>query len=887
MSQSLRVLILEDHLHDAEMLIRELRRAGYDPEWRREDSEAGFLAALEQSPQLILSDYSLPQYDGLQAMKAVRDSDQDIPFILVSGTVGEEIAVQAMQAGVTDYLLKDRLSRLGPAVQRALEARKSREEHRRAELKFRASESRYRRLFESAKDGILILKSQTGMVDDVNPFLTELLGFSRDEFLSKQVWELAFLKNLVSNEAEFLELRQQDYVRYDGLPLQCADGRQVDVEFVSSVFDVDGEKVIQCNIRDITERKRVEESLRQSEARLRVVTERARVGLVVVDAEHRYMFANAAFTSMLGLSETNIVGQKVADVLPVAYNDRILPRLTEAFAGERVDYELQLPAKQPQFHYAVNYEPVIEQGRVTHVVVVVMDITERKQTWNLLRLQERVIHATTQGIIITDALQPDCPIIFTNRGFELITGYTAADALGRNCRFLQGRETDASTAAGIREVIREERAGSFELLNYRKDGTTFWNEMSITPVRDENGQLTHFVGVLNDVTARREAEQQVRQSQKMEAVGQLAGGVAHDFNNLLTVIDGYTTLMLDTNSSTDPEWEYLQEIRTATSRAADLTRRLLAFGRRQLRTPECLDLNTAIEETVKLLERLLCENVVLEIKLDAQAGWVWADRGEISQILLNLAINARDAMPDGGQISVTTKLTELDHSEISSGELFKPGKFAVITVSDTGSGIPKDVQAKMFEPFFTTKPAGKGTGLGLSTVYGIVIQTGGHIEVSSNEGEGTSFRIYLPQLEHVEEKEPTFPVPVVTGHGTETLLLVEDDSALRRLTKLMLTSQGYQVFEAANGQLAVDNFADKLDSVQLLVTDLMMPGISGLELAEQLIKVKPELRVLFLSGYIAVPEIRDRLLHIEGNFLLKPFSATDLVLKVREALQKQ
>ncbi len=885
MSQSLRVLILEDRPQDAELLIRELRRAGYDPDWRREDSEAGFLAALEQSPELILSDYSLPHYDGLKAMKAVRDCDRDIPFILVSGTVGEEIAVQAMQAGVTDYLLKDRLGRLGPAVQRALEARRLRDEHRRAELKFRASESRYRRLFESAKDGILILRSQTGMVDDVNPFLTELLGFSREEFLSKHVWELAFLKNLFPSEAEFRDLRQRDYVRYDGLPLTSADGRQVDVEFVSIVFDVDGESVIQCNIRDITERKRVEESLRQSEARLRVVTERARVGLVVIDADHRYLFANAAFTLMLGLSETNIVGQRIADVLPVAQEDRILPRLAEAFAGERIDYELQLPAQQPQFHYAVNYEPVIDQGRVTHVVVVVMDITEQKQTWNLLRLQERVIHATTQGIVITDALQPDCPIIFINRGFELITGYTAEDALGRNCRFLQGRETDAATTASIRQAIREERAGSFELLNYRKDGTTFWNEMSITPVRDENGQLTHFVGVQSDITARREAEQQVRQSQKMEAVGQLAGGVAHDFNNLLTVIDGYTSLMLETNCSTDPEWEYLQEIRTATNRATDLTRRLLAFGRRQLRTPESLDLNAAIEETIKLLERLLCENVVLELNLDSQAGWVWADRGEISQILLNLAINARDAMPDGGQISVTTTVTELDHSEIPSREFFKPRKFAVLTVSDTGTGIPKDVQARMFEPFFTTKPAGKGTGLGLSTVYGIVIQTGGHIEVSSNEGVGTSFRIYLPQLEHVDENEPDLAMPLVSAQGTETILLVEDDSALRRLTKLMLTSQGYQVLEAANGQLAVENFADKLDSVQLLVTDLMMPGISGLELAEHLMKIKPGLRVLFLSGYIAVPEVRDRLLHIEGNFLLKPFSAADLVQKVRESLQ--
>lgn len=887
MSQPLQVLILEDHATDAELLVHELRRAGFDPRWRREDTEAGFIAALELGPELILSDYSLPQYDGLKAVKAVREGNMDIPFILVSGTVGEEIAVKAMQAGVTDYLLKDRLSRLGPAVQNALAARHLRQEHRNAELKLRASESRYRRLFESAKDGILILNSRTGLVDDVNPFLTELLGFAKEEFLNRKVWELDFLKNLVADEDKFREFQQSNYVRYDGLPLKTADGRQVDVEFVSSMYDVDGENVIQCNIRDITERKRVEESLRQSEARLRVVAERARVGLVVVDADYRFTFANVAFTIMLGLSESNPVGLRIDEILPEASKERILPRLVRAFAGERIDFELHLPIHESQFHYAVNYEPVRAEQHVTHVVIVLMDITEQKQTWNLMRLQERVIQAVTQGIVITDALQPDCPVIFTNRGFELITGYTSAEAHGRNCRFLQGPETDRSTTAKIREAIREERAGAFELLNYRKDGTTFWNEMSITPVRDESGQLTHFVGVQSDITARREAEQQVRQSQKMEAVGQLAGGVAHDFNNLLTVIDGYTGLLLETSLPNNPEWEFLQEIRTATNRAADLTRRLLAFGRRQLRSPESLDLNSAIKETVKLLERLLCENVVLELSLNPRVGWVWADRGEISQILLNLAINARDAMPDGGRISVTTELVELEHAQTITGTTRKSGMFAVLTVADTGCGIPKAVQAKMFEPFFTTKPVGKGTGLGLATVYGIVLQTGGHIEVSSHEGEGTTFRVYLPQLERSKQVPHDSISQFVSGHGSETVLLVEDDNALRRLTHLMLASHGYHVWEAANGQLALENYLDKLDSVELLITDLMMPGMSGLELAEELLSAKPELQILFLSGYVADLEVRDRLLHIDGKFLIKPFSAAELVNKVREALQKR
>ncbi len=852
MSRSLSVLVVEDSANDAELLIRELRRAGFDIQWTRVESAQGFKTALEQLPEVILCEYRLPQFDGLSAFRLMRESGHDIPFILVSGNVGEDVAVEAMRLGVTDYLIKDRLGRLGTAVSRAIEATQLRIESRLAEERLNASELRYRRLFEAARDGILILNARTGMVDDVNPFLTELLGYSREEFLRKKVWELGLFRHLFANEEMFRELQKNEYVRYECLPLETVDGRQIDVEFVSNVYDVDGTRVIQCNIRDIsqrvqaeaesrrrhaelqlildavpamifykdregrflrvnrelaqlvgvppeafvgktdaemgfpdgkryreddlrvmttgipihhreetlyvsgatrhlltdklplrddagaiigvlglavdmTRRKLAEDLLQESEARLRIVTELARVGLVVIDSERRYLFANAAYAKIFHLPSSNVLGKRVADVLAVPYETQIRPRLDHAFAGHPVDYELRLPDVNGDRYFAVNYEPVQDGESISNVVVVVMDITEQKRAEILLRVRDRAIEAATQGIIICDAVRPDCPIIYVNRGFESITGYSAAEAYGRNCRFLQGEKTDDKAVAKIREAIANSSPVTVELLNYRKDGKPFWNKMSITPVIDETGLLTHFVGIQSDVTAQRITEEQLRQSQKMDAVGQLAGGVAHDFNNLLTVIDGYAGLLIAALAPTDPTWEFLKEIQVATARAADLTNRLLAFSHREIRTPESLDLNEAVSETIKLLRRLLGEEIELDVLLNPELSHVWADRSQITQVLMNLVINARDSILSVGQISVHTKNLRITEPKLIMGVPVQPGDFVVLSVADTGCGMPPSILERIFEPFFTTKPVGKGTGLGLAIVHATVTQSQGYV----------------------------------------------------------------------------------------------------------------------------------------------------------------
>jgi len=626
MAHLLNVLIVEDSSTDAELLVRELRRAGFDPQWTRVETEATFLAALQSAPELILSDYSMPQFDGLHAFKLLCETGRDIPFILVSGTVGEEIAVEAMRTGVTDYLLKDRLGRLGSSVERAIQTTHLREQNWHAEQ----------------------------------------------------------------------------------------------------------------------QRIQAEQALRLSESRLRIVTDRARVGLVVIDQERRYLFANAAYVDLFKLPVAEILGRSVAEILPTAYETQISARLDQAFAGNRVKFEMHLPGKEGERFFEISYEPVSDDERVVNVVVVVIEVTRQKQTGALLRIQNWAIQSATEGIVIADALQPDLPIIFVNRGFESITGYSAAESRGRNCRFLQGKETDPAAIESIRAALNEVRPITIELMNYRKDGTPFWNKVSITPVRDESGRLTHFVGIQVDVTETRNTQEQLRQSQKMDAIGRLASGLAHDFNNLLAVIDSFADMLLEDHVDSEPARSFVQQIQSTSVLGANLTQQLLAFGRRQTRSPEALDFNGFVRETIQMLRRLLGNEIDLELSLAPDLKWVFADRSQMSQLLINLAINARDAMSGSGQLSVRTESVIITTPHLVYGYRLEPGEYAYLEVTDTGCGMTADILDQIFEPLFTTKPIGQGTGLGLSTVYGIVTQSGGGIEVDSSVGTGTTFGIYLP-----------------------------------------------------------------------------------------------------------------------------------------------
>jgi PAS domain S-box-containing protein len=640
MTIPLRLLLVEDAEDDALLLIRALRRGGYEPCWIRVETAETFVTALKtQEWELIIADYAMPQFSGLEALHLLRERGDDVPFIVVSGAIGEEVAVEAMKSGAHDYVMKGHLTRLVPAVTRELREAEIRRERRRAEEALRKSEERYRDLFENAND-IIYTQDMEGNYTSVNKKGESLTGYYRDESVGLNMHQLVAPEYLPqSRENIARKLRGETTETVYELELLCRDGRR----------------------------------------------------------------------------------------LPVEVSSRILY---------------------------------------------------------------------------------------------------------------------------------------------------------------EDGQPVGIQGIARDISERKHLEEQLQQSQKMEAIGRLAGGIAHDFNNLLTAILGYSRIVLDKLPAQHSLRREVGEIAKAGDRAAQLTRQLLAFSRKQVLAMKVLDLNSVVAGIETMLHRVIGEDVHLVTHLPSGLWSVKADPGQIEQIIMNLAVNARDAMPRGGRLALETANVMLDATILGHDQELQPGPYVALRVRDTGTGMDKETLAHIFEPFFTTKD--QGTGLGLSTVYGIVKQSGGHITVMSTPGEGTELTIYLPQIEAPAappQQEKPVRTPRMSHGGSETILLVEDEDAVRDLILLVLSRGGYTTLAAMNAEEALKCCEHYDKPIHLLITDLVMPGINGQELAERLVSLRPDMRVLYMSGYAA-----DKALHSHGlavdhtPFLQKPFTPRTFTQKVREVL---
>jgi two-component system cell cycle sensor histidine kinase/response regulator CckA len=500
------------------------------------------------------------------------------------------------------------------------------------------------------------------------------------------------------------------------------------------------------------------------------------------------------------------------------------------------------------------------------------------------QLRVKAFDAFLQGVTITDPNKPENPIVYVNEGFTRLTGYSRDEALGKNCRFLQGKDTSPETVAIIGAAMREQRPCFVEIQNYRKDGVPFWNALSIAPIFEDN-KLTHFVGVQTDITAFKQMEFQLRQKQKMEAIGHLAGGVAHDFNNLLTVINGCCELLRGTDGMPDDALPLVEEVHKAGERAATLTRQLLAFSRKTVLQPTVVSLPALVTDFEKLLIRLIGEDIQLTTDFPAEGGLVRVDPGQIEQILMNLVINARDAMPRGGRLTIGTRDVFLDEDYVRQLSEVRPGRYVRLTVSDTGCGMDKSTLPRIFEPFFTTKPVGKGTGLGLAMVYGVVKASGGHVSVESEPGRGTTFHLFFPIVD-----EPDLVAQPPSRHsqtpGCETVLLVEDEAGVRTLARQALESRGYRVLEAADGEAALQLCREHPGEIDLLLSDVVMPRMSGRELRQRVTMLSPQTRVIFTSGYTDDAVVRHGVFQAESDFLQKPFTVHGLLRKVREVLDR-
>jgi two-component system cell cycle sensor histidine kinase/response regulator CckA len=767
----LRVLILEDNPQDVELCIQELNKAGFELQADVVDTEEGFASKLQSCAyDLILSDFRIPTWSGLEAFRLVKQKGNDIPFILVTGTLGEEAAVDLIKEGVADYILKDSLVRLPSAVRRALKEKITRDERERAIQSLRESEERVRLLLDSTAEAIYGIDVQ-GHCTFCNAASLRLLGYNNpSDLLGKQMhWLMhhtrADGKRYPIEECKIsMGFRDSTGSHADDEVLWKKDGSCFSAEYWSYPMFRNGKPIGSVvTFLDISVRKRAEESLRGSEARARRLVESNIIGISTGDPNGKLIDANDAFLALLGFTRDDLL------------------------SGE--------------------------------------------MRW--------------------DALTPP-----------------------------EYRDTDQLAVERLRNTGI---ASQWEKQFFRKDGSRVSVLIGATTLMGARGEI-EVVSFVVDISERKRLEAQLRMGQKMEAVGQLAGGIAHDFNNLLGVIIGWSEVLEERLDKNDPLRPKAEQIKKAGQRAAALTRQLLAFSRKQVLEPRVLDLNAVVADTLKMLQRLIGEDIELIAIPAPELGRVRADQGQIEQVILNLAINARDAMPRGGKLTIAIANAEMDDISIRQHPGAVPGSYVMLSVSDTGCGMDHETQAHIFEPFFTTKELGKGTGLGLSTVYGIMKQSGGYVSVYSELGLGTTFKNYLPRIEQtVAQGTPSQSIkdPV---RGWQTVLLVEDAQPLRDLARELLETNGYTVLEAANGADAVQTAEKYGKPIHLLLTDVVMPGMDGSKLAERMCRSYPGIKVLYMSGYTDDAIVHHGVLDSGIALLQKPFTRESLTRKVREVL---
>ncbi len=739
----LRLLLLEDVATDAELIQRELKKANISLITRCVETREDFLKALQDfSPDAILSDFSMPQFNALEALQLLHEQPRDIPFVLVTGSQSEEVAVECMKLGADDYILKASLKRLPAALLNAIKKGQNERERFRALLALQRSEEHFRLLIENALDVILVLKTD-GTFHYVSPSI-RILDYKPEEMIGKNLLSFVY----PDDEREVSEVINATLIhpgqtRTFEFLIRHKDGSFRVFETIGKQILFDGKNQgIVLNARDTTDRKQAEAAIEKL----------------------------AAF-----------------------------PRLNP----------------NPIFEMAAN-------GRLTY----------------FNNAAERM--AKSLGKEQPSEILPD-----------------EINSIVQEC-LLTGRKN----------LSREIKVGNRVLL---------WSFFPIIP-----NQVVHCYA--RDITERLNLEAQLRQSQKMESIGQLAAGVAHDFNNILTIIQGYTGLVLERKDLEPEIVEPLKQVAVAAERAANLTRQLLMFSRKQVMQPQELDLNEVISNVTKFLRRILGEDIVLHFNYSPNLPAIYADSGMIEQVIMNLAVNTRDALPRGGQLSLGTSIVEIGEAHVQANPEARQGKFVCLRFSDNGSGISPEVLPRIFEPFFTTKEIGKGTGLGLATVYGIVKQHRGWIEVLTRQNQGTTFRVYLPSIEKLPPPNTNADLETVRG-GTENILVVEDEPELRALVCEILKGYGYNIFEAGSGPDALPVWEKNIDQIDLLLTDMVMPGnMTGRELAERIKAQKPNVKVVYTSGYSVETIGKDFSFKRGLNFLQKPYHPLALAKVVRDCL---
>ena len=883
------VLLTEEALSEASRF--RLRSSERLAEALRLLSEAHF--------DVVLLDLGLPDSQGIDTLRRLRDKHRKVAVVVLTGKDDEELALRALQEGAEDYLVKGQAdgSQLRRSIRYALERRSS-------EKKLRESEERFRELTDHLHQVLWIIDAAEAKILYVSPGYEEMWGRS--------------CQSLIDNPRSYLEgvhpldqdmLRRENAAMYQTghIDAECRvlrpDGSVRWVWIRGYPVREEGRIVRLVGVvEDTTDRRRLTAERDALLARLQLQIQRMPLIYVLFDADFRITDWNPAAERTFGYTRQEALGKQPNDLNPPSVHAGALKIMERIRAGDMAAHSVNENLTKDGHTITCewfNTPLMTDGGRFDGLLCLGRDVTQQKAIQDeRARLAASVeaseeqmrllLESTGEGIYGMD-LEGRCTLV--NRAAAEMFGYTQEEIIGRIVHDLIHHHRRDGSPYPVEECpiyrAMRNRSGvrvSDEVL-WRKDGKSFAAEYSSFPIW-KGEQIQGAVVTFQDVTQAKQLEDQFRQAQKMEAIGSLAGGIAHDFNNLLTIINGYSELIPSQLPANSPVRELVQQIGQAGERAASLTRQLLAFSRKQVLEPKVLNLNAIVTDTERMLRRLIGEDVDVSAILAPALGMVKADPGQIEQVLINLAVNARDAMPQGGKLTIETANVELAETYTQAHANVRPGRYVLLAVADTGTGMDEATKARIFEPFFTTKEPGKGTGLGLATVFGIVKQSEGHVAVYTEPGRGTTFKVYLPQVEERVSSSKSSPGLKLSVRGTETILLTEDEPALQAMARHVLALQGYTVLEASNGEKALRIAEEYQGTIHLLVTDVVMPVLSGRLLAERLTALRPGIKVLYLSGYTDDAVVRHGVLEAATAFLQKPFTPSSLAAKVRDVLDQ-
>ena len=904
MPSPLRVLILEDNPDDAEFMVHELRRAELDVEWERVEDEEGFRAKLALCPDVVLSDFSLPGFNALRALEIYRELGPDSPFIVVSGAIGEEQAVECLRLGADDYLLKDRIARLGQSVIRLLEEKRLCKEKAQAEDDLRASEFRYRNLFESSMDTVFFT-APDGTLLSLNEAGLDLFGLDPSDLGNVKAADL-WVDTEESDEFQ-RKLAESEMLSEYELRLRKKDGTEmICLEAASVVRGEDGQVIgYQGIIRDITARRQAEEALKASEERFRDISYSMADWIWEVDAHGRYTFVAGRVKEILGYHPDEVIGKTTFDFMPLQEARRI----GETFASIA---EKKAPIKEMEnwnltkdgrlVCFLTSGVPILnERGELLGYRGVNKDVTEERKAQKELAESEgrfRRMAEHSPDIIYRYGLLPEPTFSYISPAVEGITGYTPADFYNRRELAFEIIHPEDRP---ILEKLFQEREVSSDPMTLRcvhRDGTPLWLEMRNVALRNSEGWIVDIEGIARDVTARVQMEAEQREAERLSVMGQVMAGLAHDFKNILTVVEATAEIL---SSSLEPEQVELradaEELRSVALQGTTLVRKLLSVGRTEEIKPESVQLQKSVQKFSSTLRHFLPAHIQIDVDQGDDLPSALADIGSLEQILLNLATNAKDAMPSGGTLRIRMSHRKYDDDDRAVHPGIRAGEFVCMAVSDTGAGMDKETQRQVFDPFFTTKGATKGSGLGLPVVRRMVEGQGGFVTLYSEPGRGTTVRVYFPVAEDQKAEGSRRPAGVegeVEGEGEvevipagdgETILMAEDDPALRRATRRTLEKLGYNVLVACDGEEALRLFEERGSEVALILTDVVMPKLGGPGLYRELQRRGESVKMLFSSGH-GSDEVEELDFVSEGlPFVEKPWAVGDMARAIRKVLR--